>query len=189
MEKKSLGKYKETRWIIQMKKQNRSLLLVTVLILFVILSFILYNEWPFLAGEKIVLAIEPVDPFDLLRGQYMTIRYDISTIDNIDGFRIGEDVFVSLTKDSHGIWRMDSFSRLKPNDKDFIKGKVVSVYGNSARIEYGIEQFFFERNANLPTINITAKVAVSSSGRAKLVQLLQNGVPIKIEYKKFDITS
>ena len=56
-------------------------------------------------------------------------------------------------------------------------------------MEYGIEQFFFERHAELPTRNITVEVSVANSGRAKLSQMLYNGEPIEIEYEEFDIKS
>ena len=149
----------------------------------------LYNQWPFLTGKKIVLAIQPIDPFDLFRGQYITINYEISRINDVEGFKEGDSVFISLKEDELGIWRKESVSKWKPDKGDFIKGEVTSVYGNTLRVEYGIEQFFFERHAELPTINITVEAVVANSGRAKLVQLLHNSEPIKIEYEEFDIKS
>jgi uncharacterized membrane-anchored protein len=172
-----------------MKKQFIALIGVICLVLVVLLSFILYNQWPFMTGKKVVLATQPVDPFDPFRGQYMTINYEISRISDVEGFSEGDSVFISLKEDEQGIWRKESVSKSKPDKGDFIKGEVTSVYGNSIRIEYGIEQFFFERHAELPTRNITVEAIVANSGRAKLVQLLHNGEPIKIEYEKFDIKS
>ena len=172
-----------------MKKQYISLIAVLVLVLVVVLSFILYNQWPFMTGKKIVLATQPVDPFDPFRGQYMAINYEISRINDIEGFKEGDSVYISLKEDKQGIWRKEGVSKLKPNKGDFIKGEVTSVYRNSIRIEYGIEQFFFERHAKLPTRNITVEAVVANSGRAKLVQLLHNGEPMNIEYEKFDIKS
>ena len=68
-------------------------------------------------------------------------------------------------------------------------GEIKYLSGNNARVEYGIEQFFFERHAQLPRENITVEVRVSSSGRAKLSQMLHNGKPIEIKYEEFDIKS
>ncbi len=170
-----------------MKKEIIGLALVVSIILIIVLSFILYNEWPLLTGKKIVLATRPVDPFDLFRGQYMSIRYEISTLNNAEGFEAGDSIYVILKKDKEGVWRMQSTSREKPEREDFIKGKIKRVYGNTANVEYGIEQFFFERGAELPTRNITVEVSVANSGRARLVQLLHNGEPATIKYKPFDI--
>ncbi len=190
-----------------MKKQNIALIVVICLVSVVILSFILYNHWPFIVGKKIVLATNSVDSFDPFRGQYMAINYEISIISGVkEKFSKGDSVFVSLKKDEQGIWRKENVSKSKPDKGDFIKGKIIDVYENNMIVykkgkiidvyenniivvEYGIEQFFFERNANLPTTNITAEVAITNSGRARLIQLLHNGKPVKIEYEKFDIKS
>jgi len=172
-----------------MRKQYIALIATLCLVLAVLLSFILYNQWPFMTGETIVLATQPVDPFDPFRGQYMTINYEISRIDNAEGFKEGDTAYVALKEDGQGIWRKESVAKSKPDKGDFIRGDVTSVNGNSIRIEYGIEQFFFERHANLPTRNITVEAMVANSGRAKLVQLLHNGKPVEIEYEKFDIKS
>ena len=55
---------------------------ILLLVLLIVLSFIFYNEWPLLTGKKVVLATQPIDPFDPFRGQYMSINYEISRIKN-----------------------------------------------------------------------------------------------------------
>lgn len=172
-----------------MKKKYIGLIVVVSVILLILISFILYNQWPLMTGDKIVLATQPVDPFDPFRGQYMTINYEISRLSNVEGFEVDNTIYVSLKEDDEGIWRKESVSKTKPQRGDFIRGKVINVYGNTVRIEYGIEQFFFERHAQLPTGNITVEVSVASSGRAMLSQMLHNGEPIEIEYEEFDIKS
>jgi len=170
-----------------MKKEYIALILVLIIVLVTLGLFILYNQWPLITGKKVVLATHPVDPFGLLRGQYMTINYEISNIKKINGIKARDIVYVSLKEDSEGVWRMDKISRVKPKIGDFIKGIVIRDNRNSLRIEYGIEQYFFERNAKVPTTNITVEVSIADSGRAKIIQLLQNGKPMKIEYEKFNI--
>jgi len=59
---------------------------------------------------------------------------------------------------------------------------VGSTRRNLTNVQYGIEQFFFERNAHVPTRNITVKAKISSTGGSRLVELLQNGQPIEIKY-------
>ena len=170
-----------------MNKKILGLIGVLIVVIVIVSVFVLYNEWPLLTGESIVLATRPVDPFDPFRGQYMTINYEISRIDNVLGFEEGDKVYVQLEKDVLGIWRSTGASLLKPETSDFIRGKVKRVRDNSIQIEYGTEQFFFERHADVPTQNITVELKVASSGRAGFVQLLQNMEPIEIEYEKFDI--
>ena len=57
------------------------------------------------------------------------------------------------------------------------------------RIEYGIEQFFFERGAKFSMRNITVEVKISNSGQARISKILQNGEPLEIEYKDVGFAS
>ncbi len=165
-----------------MKKQYKNLIYSLIIIILVLFSFISYNQWPFLTGNTMVLEIIPIDPFDPFMGQYMVLNYDIS---NISELKRESKVYVSLNEDENGIWRKTSVSIVKP-EGDFIKGIREE---NSSIVKYGIEQFFFERNAKVPTENLTAEIKVDNTGRAVLIQLLQNGKPIEIEYQEFDIRS
>jgi uncharacterized membrane-anchored protein len=169
-----------------MRREFIGLIVAVLIVLGLVGGFISYNYWPILTGQKIVLDTRPVDPFDPFRGQYMTIGYEISWIDNVTGFEQGDNIYVSLDEDDEGVWRYEGTSKSKPKG-DFIKGEVERAYDNRVSVRYGVEQFFFERNAKVPTENITVEVAVASSGRAKFVQMLQNGKPIEIEYGDFDI--
>ncbi|MCB9359592.1 GDYXXLXY domain-containing protein [Candidatus Woesearchaeota archaeon] len=159
------------------------LLLGLSFLLLIIISFILFLSWPLLTGTTVELATRPVDPFDILRGQYMTIGYEISTIPG--SFNQGDIVYVSLEPDNEGIWRLTDASTQKPDKGVFIKG---TMDGNN-RVRYGIEQFFFERNADVPTRDITVEVKIDSQGNARIVQLLQNREPVEIEYEAKSLTS
>lgn len=170
-----------------MKKELANLIILIAIILIVLVSFIAYNQWPILTGKRIVLDTRPVDPFDPFRGQFITISYEISQINNTKSFETGDSIYISLKEDEKGVWRLKDTSRSKPEIGDFIKGKVTYSSEDRVSVEYGIEQYFFERNTNLPRSNLTVEVAVSNSGRAKMIRLLHNGQPFEIEYKKFDI--
>lgn len=163
------------------------LIAVLAVVAVIVLSFILYNEWPLMTGKKIVLATRPVDPFDPLRGQYMTINYEISRINTAENFGLNDRVYVSLKEDAEHVWRMEKASSSMPKEGDFIKGVVKDTGGESIVVEYGVEQFFFERNAEIPTRNITVELRVADSGRAKIYQLLYNGKPVDIKYQEFSI--
>ncbi|MFT4303951.1 MAG: GDYXXLXY domain-containing protein [Candidatus Woesearchaeota archaeon] len=161
------------------RKQNKEklarLVLGLGLILVILVVFITVLSWPLLTGTTIELATYPVDPFDPLRGQYMIINYEINNIHH--QFVPGQTIYVMLEPDDEGIWRYVEASLSKPAKGVFIKGRVTSRI-----VEYGIEQFFFERNAIVPETDITVEVKVDSNGNARLVQLLQNREPINIKY-------
>ncbi len=151
---------------------------------------ILYLSWPLITGKTVVLATRPIDPFEILRGQYFSINYDISSIPFIKDAAIGDNVYVSLREDADHIWRLQEASLTIPSrNKTFIKGKIQSINSNQMWIEYGIEQYFFERNAQLPTTNITVEAKISQLGQARISQLLHNGKPVDIKYQKVTLTS
>ena len=141
-----------------------------------------------MTGTTIILATQPVDPFDIFRGQYISILYEISTIPLIEGAKEGNAVYVVLKEYQGNIWRFEKASLEKPSKGIFIKGSIKSV-GSNLRVEYGIEQYFFERHAEFPTINLTVEAKVSKSGQARIVQLLHDGKPLRITYKKPSLTS
>lgn len=170
------------------KSELTRLFIVLIVIFAIVGSYILYLAWPLMTGTTVVLDTRPVDPFDLLRGQYFVINYDIGSLPNVMRAGIGSTVYVSLVEHTDGIWNSSSISFEKP-DGVFIKGKVTDTFSGTMRVQYGIEQYFFERGAYLPNSDITVKAKVDSSGNARILQLLHKGEPLKIEYRKATITS
>ncbi|MBT4135250.1 GDYXXLXY domain-containing protein [archaeon] len=178
---------------MEQKSKNKEYikLVIILLVLFGILGvFLLYVSYPLLGTKTVVLATFPVDPFDLIRGQYITIGYEIGRIPLIDSAEVGDTVYVTLEEDVNGTSRYKSASLNKPSKDDvFIKGEIKSVSSESMRIEYGIEQYFFERGAKFPTRGMEVKVKLSNFGGARIVELLQDGEPIEIEYENKSLTS
>ncbi len=178
---------------IKMQSKNKEYIRLAIIlgVLFIILGgFLLYVSIPLLSTRTMVLATQPVDPFDLVRGQYIVIRYEIGSIPLIEGAEVGDKVYVSLTKDLNGTSRYESASLDKPSrDELFIKGQIKSIYERDMEIEYGIEQYFFERGAMFETRGMEVKVKLSDNGGARIVELLQDGKPVKIDYKNKTLTS
>ncbi|MBU3907200.1 MAG: GDYXXLXY domain-containing protein [Nanoarchaeota archaeon] len=175
------------------KSKNKEYLkLAIILVVFFAISggFLLYVSYPLLSTKTVVLATQPVDPFDLVRGQYIVIRYEIGTIPFINGAEVGGKVYVILKEDVNGtsIYKTESLDK-PSNDNLFIKGQIKSIYGGSMRVEYGIEQYFFERGARFDTRQMTVKVKLSDMGGARIVELLQDGEPVKISYENKTLTS
>lgn len=169
---------------IKPQRELLKLLLVIVVLVLILGSFILYLSWPLLTGVTVVLATEPVDPFDPLRGQYITIRYEISTIPTPAEVQEGDIVYVSLKKDAEDVSHYADASRQPPRSGAFIKGKITQIYGNRSRVEYGIEQYFFERNAQFETFGLQVEAKVAADGQARISRLLRDGKPVEISYEK-----
>jgi uncharacterized membrane-anchored protein len=142
-----------------------------------------YLSWPLINGQDVVLATRPVDPFDPFRGQYMIVNYEIATVDKPEGLVSGDHVYIGLQADAEGISRATTATLTKPEGM-FIRGTM-----EGGRLRFGIEQFFFEHKADVPTRDITVHVKIAPSGRAGIVSLLKEGKPVEIEYKAVTWTS
>ncbi len=170
-------------------KHTLRLIIGLAVLLGILCTFILYLSWPLITGKTIVLATRPVDPFDILMGQYINVNYEVSNIPTIQDAKENDYIYVTLKEDGNGVWRYQEASLIMPKDQTFIRGKITSIYNDQMRVEYGIEQYFFERNAQLPNTNLTVEAKVDSSGQARISQLLHNGKPVEIKYQDVSITS
>ena len=153
-------------------------------------GFIASKEFTIRTGNEILLKTAPIDPRDLFRGDYVILRYDISTI-NTDSlayqgsdFKEGDKVYVLLSIDNHKIATIANISKNKPSKGIFIRGTIKSVYNNILNIEYGIESYFvpegkgkeIERNLS----KIYAKIIVDSFGNTVIKSLVLDGEDIDL---------
>lgn len=94
-----------------------------------LVGIIAYRQYWVATGERILLRTAPVDPRDIFRGDYVSLRYDISTLD-LDGlgvkgsFKSNEKVYVILEKNQEDVFSAVSVSRGFPSGKRFIQGRV-----------------------------------------------------------------
>jgi uncharacterized membrane-anchored protein len=148
-------------------------------------------------GREVTLAVVPVDPRDLLRGDYVILSFSISRIDiaNVTGDRdvdTGNLIYVGLKKFDGGLWKAVSVNKKRPQDQSdvvFIKGKIYQktdrINGSKTlRIDYGMEKYFIpegdgpglEKLRGEKVLSIVA--AVSDSGEAGIKALLVRGQPV-----------
>lgn len=143
-------------------------------------------------GKEIFLSVEPVDPRDLLRGDYVVLRYNISSIPsslfqnepeaNDDGDEY-EDVFVRLRADENGIWQPVSArfgQKPEPESSDNeidIRGQARITHfshDTSLSVLYGLERFYVpegegrEIESNLAVREFRMKVAVTDDGLSQI---------------------
>ena len=167
--------------------QYKRLIIALAVLIGIAGSFILYLSFPLLTGKNVILKTQPVDPFDLLRGQYLIINYEISGADLSAEAKEGDTVYVLLKESDDKIWHADKVLLNKPNNGVFIRGTAKQSW-RGLGVEYGIEQYFFERDAHIPRMD-SVKVKIDGSGQARIVELLMNGQPLNITYKKPSLTS
>ena len=162
-----------------MEKGGKKIILVVLAQIFIValLGASLYLTYS--KGDIVTLKIAPVDPRDLLRGDYMQIRFDISSLSkDLGGSSYvnypGQYIYVTLEKDGNSD-RAISFGLQKPKSGLFIKGKVGDGWGNGVSVSYGIEQYFIPEGSG----GIMAQKLRENSGEAFAeVSLAKDGTPL-----------
>src|SRR4051812_4893899 len=139
----------------------------------VILSMVARNALPTLGSPTVLLRVVPVDPRDLMRGQYVTLGYDISRSPR--AFEPGTTVYAVLVPEADGRhYRGGAILAARPGAGRFIRG--TSVGGN--RIRYGIESYFVqegrgkEYEAAVLRHRLSAEVALAADGTPALRRLV-----------------
>ncbi len=162
-----------------------------------ILGYIIQSRASILAsGTEVLLKTAPVDPRDFLRGDYVVLNYDISSVpvSTVTGgipAEAGEQtLWVRLKRQPDGFWGIveSSFAKL-PAASDTVVLRSLPFYsygpgsGETIRVEYGIERYYvpegegkpLEEARNEGVVSIAA--SVSSSGAAQIRSLVVDGKP------------
>jgi uncharacterized membrane-anchored protein len=147
-------------------------------------------------GTEVSLQTRPVDPRDFLRGDYVVLSYDISSVPagELKG-RLPQNrdpiVFVKLAPKDDGFYGAVSvhLDRVPVNGREIlIRGRVTNWRwcGNcdSLSIRYGLEKYFvpegegreLESARNQRKLAVVA--AVTRSGQAAIKRLLLDGKPV-----------
>jgi uncharacterized membrane-anchored protein len=171
---------------------KRLFIAVIVIQVVFLLGLVGYRESILIGGRTAVLKTVPVDPRDLFKGEYVTLRYEISTIDRSPntaigkrhrlqgGFSEGDTVYVGLHLPGADQFEVQFAQTGKPaNNADlFIKGRVISKVGETITVEYGIEQYFIPEGRGLEieqADDVKVRVKINRSGTAAIETLIVDG--------------
>lgn len=150
-------------------------------------------------GTEVVLRIEPIDPRDLLRGDYVQLAYGISNLpvrliadpppDKAPSD--GETIKVRLAKSADGAWNAvaaylgEPPSEPGPEQAD-IAGRIEPGWAldsqGAVRVTYGIERFYLPEGEGLAvetdprTRPFTMVVAVAEDGTAQIKALMDGEI-------------
>ena len=170
---------------------RHSLLVVAVLLQLAVLSGeYLISVYPLWFGTSVQLALEPVDPRSLFRGNFARLNYSISSLEGEE--IVGEErwwkgqvVYVSLAEQD-GLHQAVAVSPDPPAEGLFIRGRVAgrTFQGGSLRVDYnGINAYFaseekalaLEREARRfgpgGSVQAFAEVRLTDGGRPALVRV------------------
>lgn len=128
------------------------------------------REYVVHAGRNILLRTAPVDPRDPFRGDFVRLRYDLSTIRReslsedlrTSYLKSGARIYVALREDDNGVAEIVQATAKRPADGLFIRGRVDQRWGwrgragtmrplplLAMRLRYGIEAYFVEQGKGL----------------------------------------
>jgi len=131
-------------------------------------------------GSSILVRVRPVDPRDLLRGQFMRLGYEFSLLDSmlVTGPRpeAGARVWVVTRPDGefHVPVRvqLDEPAGLPPGQVA-ITGRV-----ERSRLVFGIERYFVPEGTETPDWeDLTVRLRVGRDGRPRIEEVFLRGVP------------
>ena len=162
---------------------NKKLIFIAVSFLWIVVAvgLIISKQHIINTGKTVLLETVPVDPRDFLRGDYVILRYKISTLDlqqtqsEKSYFGRGERVYVRLQP--KGRFCEATAVRIKKPVSDngiYIKAKVKYCYNKKLELSYGIESYFvpegegkdIEKNMRGNKSSVEVEALVDTSGNA-----------------------
>jgi len=125
-----------------------------------------------LPKERYLLHVRPIDPRDLLRGDYIRLGYDISTPPAGADFKEGDIAYVRLRQDGR-FWTISTVSSAPVDDgAPWLKAR-----WRNGEFDYGIDKYFVPEGKGNPRGKITAAIAIRRDGQAQIVQLYNDDQP------------
>jgi uncharacterized membrane-anchored protein len=177
-----------------MNQRRKLLWLIVAAQFFVLAAMIIQKEYQLATGTRIRLATAPVDPVDLMRGDYVWLSYDISRLDCArivgcrEGYKTGDPVYVELVP-SGGVWEAEAISRTlgRRPGAIYLRAHVSYTTSTTVALDYGIESYYVaEHHAGAiqhqfgrgGRESLTAEVVVPASHYPQLVQLYWHNQPL-----------
>ncbi len=155
-----------------------------------ILGTTFVQERALASGTLVLLETRPVDPRDLLRGDYVTLNYKISTVPlslfspaPADTLEPGQTVYVAL--EPRGQFHEVVMASTKPiasaAGQVVLKGHKRAWWSDppasTVQVEYGLERYYVREGTGNPRGKITVRVAVPTSGQARIKEVFVDGRP------------
>jgi uncharacterized membrane-anchored protein len=175
------------------------LLIVVALVQSAALFKMVYDKDRLLkSGHEITMPVKPLDPRDLFRGDYVTLGYDVSTLNksntpegHIADLKAGSVAFVTLSAKPDGGWTVKDVAPEFPSQVAagdvVLRGRVKNAWARAdgsektLNVRYGIETYFVPEGtgraleSKVRDHKIEAIVAVGGDGTAALKGLVVDG--------------
>ena len=185
---------------------SRRLLVAACVAQVAVIGYMVWNHLqPLRHGERIVVRAEPVDPRDMLKGEYVILGYDFARISDKDAKLLSaqlgapddadedtrkwlpEDttVFVPLVKKTNGEWTGGKPTLVRPSEGLYLQGLTGYRWRGGNELRFGIEAYYveegkgaaWEKLRNTGLLKVT--IAVLPNGKAGLVSIDADTTPFK----------
>ena len=153
-----------------------------------VLGTVFVQERALTRGQLVLLETRPVDPRDLLRGDYVILSYKISAVATnlftpalTQSLPDGQPVFVLLERRGafHEIARAATEPLALADGQVLLKGRTRYGWSPSpdVRLDYGLERYYVREGTGRPTGKLTVQAAVPASGQGLIRQVFVDGKP------------
>lgn len=132
------------------------------------------------SGSSILVRVVPVDPRDLLRGQYLRLAYEFSSPwdSTVARMRVPRDAAVWVVLRRDGTFHVPKGLHLaRPAALE--AGEVV-LQGQSrgGLYDFGVERYFVPEGSETPAVSdLTVRLRVTRAGTARIAQVYVKGAP------------
>lgn len=163
-------------------KKDRSLMVLGLAIaaqVGCLFAFVMPYQNALSSGPTIVLKGVSYDPRDALKGDYVSIQFDIGNKVRLADYKPGDQVYLTMVKrEPH--WRADAASRDYPkhlnSDQVAVRATVLNGKRVPAQVSLGIEKYYVTEGRGADANGeLTAEVAVGKDGLPVFRRLLSSG--------------
>jgi uncharacterized membrane-anchored protein len=116
------------------------------------------REWVVRAGRTIYLRTAPLDPRDVMRGDYVRLNYEVSRVprslwqgspadtNSARAWPLRDTkVYASVREDEEGVAELVALSDRRPEGGVFLRGRSEPSWGVHVSVRYGLEAYFMEQ--------------------------------------------
>ena len=133
---------------MNLKKATQIILFIWLVISF---CFVVKSEYTLNLGKEVLLKTIPVDPRDIVMGDYVILNYEISEFPKYKKymFQHNKPIYVKLNVDKNNIASIDMISKKKPKGL-YLEGTmgacqtILPMFRTGQCINYGIESYYVQ---------------------------------------------
>lgn len=162
----------------------------------ILLAMVALHNYTLLTGEPVMLKTAPIDPWDPFRGEYVSLRYEISTLEGSlptagGPYESDQRVWVTL-RQGDPYWTAVAVSDQRPATaagEVAIRGRILWVeppmsdQPGRINLRYGIEQFYVPEGQGKDlegrVVDMAVEARVDRTGRAAIHTVYLEGEPIE----------